>query len=555
MGIPRFFAWVYQYYSSCLTVLKKDQTSKDVNIEVDCYELDVNAIIHPVCQEMYGYGSGKSERLLHRKKTPHDSQVFAAICNRIDKLLKIVNPKKQLMLAIDGSAGVSKQTQQRQRRFKSASEKKKSQTFDSNKITTGSEFMYNFSRYLHNYIQKKLNEDYYYKNLEVIFSNEKVVGEGEHKIIHHIKKNKNMSHCIHSPDADLIMLTVGLDNPNVYVIRENIYRDIDCEYFIVNVLSFRNIITSILKWTSVTHVFNSEQLIYDFILLCFLLGNDFLPHIPSLEISNNGLDLVLETYPRIASSYGHLVYRSKKTRELCLNLDALENLFRSLATHEKKLLTNKAIEKINFPDTLLIKNLQETINMTSNKADFVLNFDNYRIDYYEKRLYGCESYDVCTEYFKGMLFVLRYYIDEIPDWHWFYPFHYAPFFCDMGECINDFENEMKFEKHTPLNPFEQLLAVLPPQSSEILPVACRDLLLSDDSSISDFYPLKFEIDLEGKRQEWEGHPILPFIDVDRLKNAYKTVENKLSDNEKKRTIEGKIIKYFNNGYTVKTIFC
>ena len=124
----------------------------------------------------------------------------------------------------------------------------------------------------------------------------------------------------------------------------------------------------------------------------------------------------------------------------------------------------------------------------------------------------------------------------------------------MYQHVQNFDNEMRFDKHTPLSPFEQLLAVLPSQSCDILPEACRCLVLKEDSPIIDFYPLKFEIDLEGKHQEWEGHPILPFIDVKRLREAYKSVENNLTESERKRTIEGKNIKYMNIKECVRTFY-
>ena len=557
MGIPRFFYWLYHNYPEVLISLKKNKTFSDEGLGVDSYALDVNAIIHPVCQRMYNYGSKtNNNRLLHRKPqklyVPSEKQVFSEICKVIDELRRIVKPKKQLIIAIDGVAGLGKIQQQRSRRFKSASERDEKQVFDSNKITTGSEFMYNFSHYMHVYIQRQLESNPEWQNLEVIFSNEKVSGEGEHKLLSFIKNNKNMSYCIHSPDADLIMLTIGLDIPNIYIVRENIYQDIDCQYFIVNVNSFRTILLRLLRWSSTEHEYNQNQTIYDFILLGFLLGNDFLPHIPSLEISNEGLELILEIYPRVATNNGHLVYRSKKTNELCINTKSLSQLFYSLSNKEKELLTRKAKENIKFPDTLLKASLNEIIDVDS-KVIQTLDFNMYQKKYYEKRLHECEPYNVCTEYFKGLLFVIRYYIDEIPDWYWFYPFHYAPFFMDMYKYIEKFDGEMKFDRHIPLSSFEQLLAVLPQQSQDILPLACRHFLTSDESPIIDFYPLKFEIDLEGKRQEWEGHPILPFIDIDRLKKAYKSIEDKLIESEKKRTMEGKNIKYFNNG-VVRTVF-
>lgn len=555
MGIPRLFKWIHDNYSECLSKLLQDQICADIGFSVDSYLLDLNAIIHPVCQKMYNYGQPKGkERFLHKKKQyiPNEKQVFQELCKTIDALRAIVNPKKQLVIAIDGVAGLSKCVQQRSRRFKSAMERESNGVFDSSNITTGSEFMYNLSRYLSIYIQRQMESNPEWKDLEVIFSNEKVPGEGEHTLIHHIKKNGHLSYCIHSPDADLIMLTLPLDNQNVYIIRENIYRDINCKYFVVDVAIFRNMLLKQLHWTSIEHEYTSIGAIYDFLVLTMMLGNDFLPHIPSLEISNNGLELILETYPRVATNNGHLVYRSKKTKELCLNTKSLCQLFYALSNRENELLTIKAKEKIQFPDTLLLSNMNEVIGSDS-KCLSTLDFNKYRTGYYKIRLHGCEPYDVCTEYFKGLLFVLRYYIDEIPDWYWFYPFHYAPFFMDMYECIDDFDAEMTFEKNSPLSPFEQLLAVLPIDSSKILPEACRTLV-ADDSPIIDFYPIKFEIDLEGKHQEWEGHPILPFIDVKRLRSAYKTIENKLTESEKKRTLIGKNIKYVVVHGSVRTIF-
>lgn len=42
--------------------------------------------------------------------------------------------------------------------------------------------------------------------------------------------------------------------------------------------------------------FNSERLIDDFILLCALAGNDFLPHIPISDLGNDGLNILIEAY-------------------------------------------------------------------------------------------------------------------------------------------------------------------------------------------------------------------------------------------------------------------
>jgi 5'-3' exonuclease len=55
-------------------------------------------------------------------------------------------------------------------------------------------------------------------------------------------------------------------------------------------------------------------------------------------------------------------------------------------------------------------------------------------------------------------------------------------------------------------------------------------LLDSDSVISEFYPEEFEIDLEGKRNDWEGVPILPFVDLKRVNDAYYELINDVKEN-------------------------
>jgi 5'-3' exoribonuclease 1 len=91
-----------------------------------------------------------------------------------------------------------------------------------------------------------------------------------------------------------------------------------------------------------------------------------------------------------------------------------------------------------------------------------------------------------------------------------------------------------FQLGKPFTPFQQLMGVLPEDSKEHVPGAYRvsrlqsllgactywqDLMTEETSPIFDFYPKEFELDMNGKKQDWEAVVKIPFIDQDRLLRA------------------------------------
>eukprot|EP00878_Enallax_costatus_P032411 GHUV01035617.1.p1 GENE.GHUV01035617.1~~GHUV01035617.1.p1 ORF type:complete len:161 (+),score=26.21 GHUV01035617.1:318-800(+) len=64
------------------------------------------------------------------------------------------------------------------------------------------------------------------------------------------------------------------------------------------------------------------------------------------------------------------------------------------------------------------------------------------------------------------------------------------------------------------------------------------------SPILDFYPEKFDIDMEGKRAEWEGIVKVPFIDEERLLAAAASIPlQSLTAEERKRNIPGDMLVF------------
>jgi 5'-3' exoribonuclease 1 len=270
------------------------------------------------------------------------------------ELFILANTYLSLNYALVGVAPRAKMNQQRQRRYRSAETlveaQKESGTkapFDSNCITPGTPFMGRLSEVIKFYIQKKIKEDQSWRDVEIIFSGHEVPGEGEHKILEYIRHQKstsnyhpNLSHCMYGLDADLIMLSLVSHEPHFSLIREddvlknNRTKSPIASFHFLHISLLREYLSldfGVLKKTLPTSMaWDLERIIDDFILLCFLVGNDFLPTLPLLNIAEGSLNRILDTYKKVLPSIGG--YLTEKGQ---IKLDHLEQFFRAFCLGEE----------------------------------------------------------------------------------------------------------------------------------------------------------------------------------------------------------------------------
>ncbi|SGY47624.1 BQ5605_C001g00550 [Microbotryum silenes-dioicae] len=186
------------------------------------------------------------------------------------------------------------------------------------------------------------------------------------------------------------------------------------------------------------------------------------------------------------------------------------------------------------------RQLTEEEQEDEHKVEVQQKMLDWKKDYYKEKLEFDASDpsqvdQLAYRYIEGLQWVLRYYYSGVASWGWFYNYHYAPKISDLNKA---YTYEFNFELGKPFKPFEQLMGVLPDLSSQHIPLAFRDLLSDPTSPILDFYPVNFEQDLNGKKQDWEAIVKIPFIDEKRLLATMATREPRLTNEERKRNSFG-----------------
>lgn len=344
------------------------------------------------------------------------------------------------------------------------------------------------------------------------------------------------SYCIHGLDADLIMLAMGTHVPNFYILREDLY-DRYNEFFCIDIGRIRSELAEMMRWESEKHVFNPEFAINDFIFLCFTVGNDFLPHIPSLEIIQNGIETILAVARDVGQYYGHIT--RKEGGRILFNLLPLQLFFVTIAGEEKGILEEKLSKKESyFPDLIL-----ERYARMEEGGKYNLDIEGYRETYCQEHFQVEESMEqICHKYLEGMQWVLSYYTRGVPNWNWSFTYHYAPPASVLASYVPTFV-QPKYGRTTPPAPFQQLLSVLPPKSANLIPEPLNRLLLDENSPLKVFCPDTFDIDLAGKRKEWEGIVILPMVDFSVVRAAYFDTIGKLDQRELKRNMTNRSFVY------------
>ena len=536
MGIAGFYAYLRSRnkYRAAFKRFKPRQCN--------ILAFDLNGLIHKVAQQVFGYGASEDdveieiydynntiiiseEELESRKK-----RLIREVWLELIALVREIGPTDQVIVAVDGVAPQAKITQQRRRRFRSATERPREQVFDSNSITPGTVLMDEIHTFLYEKLESVI-EDEQLKSVfppVINYSSYLTDGEGEHKIADVLRqlgtsavRTRDMTIVIDGLDADLFMIyMLQLHNFADVVLRRS-----DHEYLSLAAIGL-----------------NSPN---DFVIKACLVGNDFIPKMPAFAQVDTYLDYILDEDSRLPSAgfgsgssraipvivpEGGTTVPGKVTSETGdIDWLAFRNWLTALQPfYDRQLQTWATADTIGIAsDAVNIVQSYGSVSAYQKKFNKVV-FD----DLWFKHIVSPVNYKTATvteqdkqlvalKYLQGIVWVYTYYRNgpNAVDKTWFYPFHYGPSNTSyLLNFVKDNLDEMQIltisqPMFQSLSMVEQLMMVLPPRSYTLLPEDYHFLMLnSQDSPIYDLYPETIVIDNTGGVKEHEAIVLVPLVD-------------------------------------------
>ena len=534
MGIPSYFSYIVKNHINIIRKLVKKSMIIN-NLYMDC-----NSIIYDAVRNIQFGGVPQAE---------HSELIIKQVICKIEEYIGLISPDKLIYIAFDGVAPVAKLEQQRARRYKSwyqneisraifqTTRPDSTEQWNTTAITPGTAFMTELNARIGDYFSDTVANTSKFNNQKIIVSSSDEVGEGEHKIFEFIRTNAEMSgtSVIYGLDADLIMLSINHlpINRDIFLFRETpeFIKSIDNslepnETYLMDIPLLASIITLDMNNGVELTTVQQQNRIYDYIFLCFFLGNDFMPHFPALNIRTGGIDKLLGAY--------------KATVGLCAN----ENLTDGSKIYWKNVrklvafLANMEEEYFKSETKLRDKRekyalLEETAEQRYMKFEAIPTYERETEKYinpykrgwearYYRSLLGVDRdavrcKQISINYLQGLEWTMKYYTTGCPDWRWKYAYNYPPLLQDLLTYIPCFDTDFIAPSHSvAVSPYTQLSYVLPRQSLHFLPDKIYHRLKDD---YSHWYPTDCDFVWAYSRYFWESHVELPDLDIDEIERV------------------------------------
>ena len=550
MGIPSYFAYIVRKHRQIIRPVKINDGcsgssgSSSDNPSINNLYLDCNSFIYEAFNTLNSNFPIKEKN--EKNVEAFEVKMIAYVCDSLIKYIALLKPNKRLYIAFDGVAPMAKLNQQRNRRYMTAYQSKLDQELEykwnTSAITPGTEFM----KKLGTLIKARFSNNSKEFGLEtIIVSASDECGEGEHKIYQYIRNNasyhKDTKTVIYGLDADLIMLTLNHlhISENMFLFRETpeFIKSLDKtlnpnELYLLDIPLFARTIIQELSINDQDKPLEAISLqndaLFDYIFMCFFLGNDFLPHFPSLNIRTTGINRLIDAYKNVFIKKGdsltrgrEIVWKNVYTFIEYLAKNELSNIKEEYALRDK--LSKRTISEddnkirngIEFDDTLLLPIKERSVEIYINPEERGWEMRYYKA-LFNKRIDDDLRKAISTNYLEGLEWTMKYYSSGCADWRWTYNYYYPPLLVDLIKHVPFACNSYTFvpqKPEDPVLPLVQLSYVLPPTSMDLLPLPVKVKLLKEKP---DWYIGNYNFLWSFCKFFWEAHVDLPHIDIEEL---------------------------------------
>ena len=521
MGIPSYFAHLVRRHRKIIK--EHDPETKIDNLYLDCNSLIYDAV-RDILKKKY-------------KTDVFEKKLISAVCEKLEMYFSKLKPTSRIYIAFDGMAPVAKLEQQRNRRYKGWFQSKLMEEIDPDftpmnwstaSITPGTKFM----NTLGSYVKKHFSSPSKFNVEHLIVSTSAEAGEGEHKIYAYIRDNPehhaNTHTVIYGLDADLIMLTLNHLHvaPSMCLYREtpDFIRSLDktlnpnCSYML-DIPEFAIALGKELGGSRPV-----ADRIRDYILLCFFLGNDFLPHFPALNIRTDGLDRLMSAYRKVCKNTDGLTEGNEiiwcNVRKLIAYLAKHEHEY-ILTEYSKRTRQSRNVGKYmkTVEDRLM------SIPLRDRDDEFYIDpeDDGWEWRYYHRlfdirmdtdSISDANKKAISINYLEGLEWTLKYYTTGCFDWRWTYQYNYPPLLSDLLPYVPHFQQTILIPSDKgPVTDIVQLSYVLPMGYLHLLP---QDVYARLIKKYPEWYNGNYTFSWAFCRYFWESHALLPHIDISKL---------------------------------------
>ncbi len=547
MGIPSYFSYIIKNHPNILRTMSHHRNTRFNALYMDC-----NSIIYDAVRTLE-----ETDAKSLVSVDAFENKLIEQVIAKIKYYIQLIHPTHVAYISFDGVAPLAKMDQQKERRHRSAylasvlSHAHAHKSFNTTAITPGTNFMTKLSgRVNAQFRTTTIGAELGVKTVVVSASDEP--GEGEHKMFDYLRNNSCSEDnvAVYGLDADLIMLSMFHCSYcfNIHIFREapefsthilpaGLKSRTKTDLVFIDTFKFTRALLGEMGVTNMNQpprAYTPQQLrmrIHDYVFMCFMLGNDFMPHFLALNIRTAGIGRLMDTYNTVIAAKGlSFVKINKNTNqrppELCLQNCQIQwksvYLFvAALAKNEHTFIKEEMEQRAKMAKGVAQSTAANPLKTPQDKEAAIMNIpmlfrqdeeyinphmSNWQARYYSVAFNSNNEVDVhavCKNYCEGLEWTFKYYTSGCPHWQWKYEYSYPPLLEDLAVYLSNLEDDHTYFNSEdaavkPCSPAEQLLYVLPKAHHYLLPGG-------ETETVDSVGHEEYNFSWIGCRYFWEAH--------------------------------------------------